>query len=109
MAIDVKSLTAAMITGARRAVGTRWPAIRALAEAELGKVALTIQEAQQMVARGEITAERAAQYVEMQRTHAQSVLINLRGIGVLTAREVLDAAIRAIGPVTAHFKAGKDI
>jgi hypothetical protein len=33
----------------------------------------------------------------------------VKGLGLLTAREALDAAARAIGPVQAHFKAGKDI
>jgi hypothetical protein len=109
MSIDVKSLTDTMIGGVRKAVGQRWPAIRALAEAELGKVAQTIRDVGQMVARGEITADRALEYVEMQRNHALSVLITVKGLGLLTAREALDAAARAIGPVQAHFKAGKDI
>jgi hypothetical protein len=35
MSIDVSSLTNTMIDGARRSIGERWPAIRAVAEPEL--------------------------------------------------------------------------
>lgn len=130
MSIDVESLSATMIGGVRKAIGERWPAIRAIAEPELRKLAQTIQDTHQLYAQGVIDASRAFQYVEMQRNHAVSVLLTVEGLGVLTARAALDAAARAAGAVVnrlvgfkliatkgesappsvkAQFKAGKDI
>ena len=121
MSIDIPSLTQTMITGVRNAISDRWPAIRAVAEPELYKIALTIEDVARKYAEGSITADRAAEIVEMQRNTAMSVVRTVEGLGILTAREALDAAAHAAGTAVNHvlgfellsvkakFKAGKDI
>ncbi|HTD83792.1 MAG TPA: hypothetical protein VK648_08390 [Gemmatimonadaceae bacterium] len=99
MSIDIGSLTNTMITGVRHAIGDRWSAIRALAEPELRKLAETLEDVQQLYASGRITADHAVQLVEMQRNTAISAVRTVEGLGVLTAREALDAAAHAAGAV----------
>jgi len=99
MSIDVTSITNKMITGVRDSVGERWSVIRAIAEPELRKLAQTLEDVQQLYASGEIDATRAFQLVEMQRNTAMSVLRTVEGLGVLTAREAVDAAAHAAGAV----------
>lgn len=99
MNLDVPSITNTMISGVRHAIGDRWAAIRALAEPELRKLAQTMEDVQQLYVDKEITADHAVQLVEMQRNTAMSVLRTVEGLGVLTAREALNAAAHAAGSV----------
>jgi hypothetical protein len=99
MSLDVASITNTMITGVRRAIGDRWTTIRALAEPELRKLAQTLEDVQQLYVDKEITADHAVQLVEMQRNAAMSVLCTVEGLGVLTARQALNAAMRAVAGV----------
>jgi hypothetical protein len=99
MSFDVASITNTMISGVRHTIGDRWATIRALAEPELRKLAQTLEDMRQLYADNEITADHAAQLVGMQRNVAMSVLRTVEGLGVLTAREALDAAAHAAGAV----------
>ena len=99
MNIDVNALTATMLNEARKAVSDRWPAIRALAETELRKLAQTLEDVNQLVANGTIDQARAAEYVRMQHNTALQVLRTVQGLGLLTARQTLEAATRAAGAV----------
>jgi len=99
MNIDVDSLTHTMIDDVRHTIGERWSTIRAVAEPELRKLAQTIEDVSQLHAKGVIDANRAFQLVEMQRNTAMSVLRTIEGLGVLTAREAVDAAAGAAGAV----------
>ena len=99
MNLDVGSLTNTMIDGVRHAVGDRWSAIRDLAEPELSLLAQKLETVQQLYADGKISADHAIQLVAMQRNTALSVLGTVQGLGVLTAREALNAAARAAGNV----------
>jgi hypothetical protein len=99
MSIDVTAVTNTMIQGVRRSVGERWSAIREIAEPELHKLAQTLEEVQQSYASGKIDANRAFELVEMQRNTAMSVLLAVEGLGILAAREAVDAAAEAAGSV----------
>jgi hypothetical protein len=99
MNFDVASITNTMITGVRHAIGDRWATIRALAEPELKKLAQTLEDVRELYAGQKITADHAVQLVEMQRNTAKSVLGTVEGLGLLTARDALDAAAHAAGAV----------
>lgn len=99
MNIDVNALTDTMLAEARNAVSDRWPSIRALAETELRKLAQTLEDVNQLVANGTIDQSRAAELVRIQHTTAFQVLRTVQGLGLLTARQTLDAATRAAGAV----------
>jgi hypothetical protein len=126
MKINIGSITRFMIADARQAAAGRWPAIRALAEPELRKLAKTLEDVRKLQASGAIDASRASALVAMQRDNAVKVLRSIEGIGVLTARAAVDAAAHAAGSVVngifgfdlipvpgpavkANFKAGKDL
>jgi len=128
MNLDVHAITKSMIDGVRGAIGGRWSTIRLVAEPELRKLAQTLEDVQQLYARGAVTADRASQMFEMQRNTALTVLRSIEGLGVLTARQAVDAAVRTAGLIVnrlvgfrliggssappsmkAKFKAGKDL
>ncbi|HUP60257.1 MAG TPA: hypothetical protein VNA69_07545 [Thermoanaerobaculia bacterium] len=99
MNIDVNALTTTMREAAANAVSDRWPAIRAIAEAELRKLAQTLEDVNQLLSDGTIDQSRATELVRMQQTTALTVLRTVQGLGLLTARQTIDAATRAAGAV----------
>jgi hypothetical protein len=99
MNIDVGSITKTMTDAVRAAVGDRWSTIRGVAEPELRKLAQTLEDVQKLHAEGVIDTNRALELVEMQRNAAFGVLKTVKGLGILTARQALEAAARAAGAV----------
>ena len=97
--LDLGSVTEAMTGAVRHTIGERWSLIRAVAEPELRKLAQTLDDVQQMHAKGEIDFTHAAQLVEMQRNAAVKVLLTIPGLGILTARPAVDSAVHAVAHV----------
>jgi hypothetical protein len=99
MNLDIGSITRTMTDAVRAALGERWSAIRGGAEPEFRKLAETLEDVQQMYAKGDIDMNRAFELVEMQRNTAFSVLKSVKGLGILTARQAIEAAAHAAGTV----------
>ena len=122
MSFDINTLTQSMIDAARNAVANRWPAVRAVAEVELRKLAQTIVDIDGLLRSGAIDRKRAGVMLHMQQNVVRGALRLLRGIGLLTAEKATEAAIvavaktvngvvkfRLLNGVTASFKAGTDL
>ena len=99
MNIDIRSITNTMTEAVRGALGERWSVIRGVAEPELRKLAQTLEDVSQLYAEGAIDENRAFQLVEMQRNTALAVLRTVEGLGLLTARQAVEAAAHAAGAV----------
>lgn len=98
-ALDVRSLGDSMIDAARDAVTARWPAVRALAEVELRKLAQTLEDIRALLEAGEIDTAGAHQLLRMQQNSARGVLCMVEGLGLLTAEEAVSAAGRAVAAI----------
>jgi len=126
MSLDVQSLAATMVEAVRTKVSSRWPALRALAEVEMRKLAQTLIDTQALYRSGQIDAPRARHLVKMQQNAARGVFLTIKGLGLLTAEQATTAAVRAVAAtvngtvdfvllpdggkeVQASFKAGKDL
>jgi hypothetical protein len=122
MSVDVEALGTGMIAAAREVVATRWPALRALAEVELRRLAISLQDVARLLQDGDINAERARHLIHIHRVTAHSVMKTVEGLGLKTAKDATGAALRsassiinrAVGfnlleGVTLDFKAGKDL
>ena len=99
MNLDVGSLATIMIEAVRKTIGNRWPAIRAIVELELRRLAQSLEDVQRLLAEGVIDRQRAMHHVEMHRNTAVSIVKTVEGIGLATAREVVDTAANAAGAV----------
>lgn len=95
MNINVEKVTRAMLGAARAEVADRWPAARAIAEFELGKLASTFAEMQKRLAAGDITLPGARALIRMQENCARSVLCTVEGISLLTSGRAVSAAMGA--------------
>lgn len=122
MRVSVDTIVETMLAAAREQAARQWPAARELASEELRKLASTLAYVKTLLDAGKINAVRARALLRMQENTARDVLRTIEGIGVLTARRTIDAAMRAAatlidlkdprrkvhGPA-ATFKAGKDL
>lgn len=122
MRVSVDTIVKTMLDAARGQAARQWPAARELASEELRKLASTLAYVKSLLDAGTINAVRARALLRMQENAAREVLRTIEGIGVLTARRTIDAAMRAAATLidlkdprikssdpTANFKAGKDL
>ncbi|MGZ5442314.1 MAG: hypothetical protein ACXW5U_08035 [Thermoanaerobaculia bacterium] len=122
MRVSVNTIVKTMLRAAREQAARQWPAARELASEEVRKLASTLAYVKSLLDAGTINAVRARALVRMQENAARSVLRTIEGIGVLTARRTIDAAMRAAATLidlkdprnkssdpAATFKAGKDL
>lgn len=126
MSLDLQALASTMLDAVRTNVSSRWPALRALAEMEMRKLAQTLLDTQALYLSGQIDESRARHLVKMQQNAARGVFLTVKGLGLLTAEQATTAAIRAVAAtvndalpfqllpdggkeVRASFKAGKDL
>jgi hypothetical protein len=119
---NAQLLTAGMIDAAREAVAERWPALRALAEVALRRLAESLNDVAALLEDGAIDAGRARQLVHIQQISARAILATV--LGLSTAEQVTQAAVRVAsepvnrvvgfpllpaGDTGSSFKAGKDL
>ena len=97
MSLQAEALGTAMIDAARAAVANRWPALRALAEVELKRLAQVLVDVEGMLVAGEMDVAHAQAFMNLQKRTVQTALQTIRGIGTLTARDVTTAAAVAVG------------
>jgi hypothetical protein len=126
MNLDLQSLANTMLDAVRTTASARWPALRALAEVEMRKLAQALIDIHALQQAGHISKARARQLVGMQRTATRGVLCTVKGLGLLTADQAIAAALGVVAgavngalkfklldvpgkEVKASFKAGKDL
>jgi hypothetical protein len=122
MKVTVSTIVKTMLDAARGQAARQWPAARELATEEVRKLASTLAFVKTRLDAGAINAVRARALLRMQENVAREVLRTIEGIGVLTARRTIDAAMRAAATLidlkdprnkssdpAATFKAGKDL
>ncbi|HYC91873.1 MAG TPA: hypothetical protein VEO54_21855 [Thermoanaerobaculia bacterium] len=98
-AFDVQALGSEMIAAARTALADRAPALEALAEMELRRLAGVLAEIGGLLAKGRIEKKRARGLIEIHRFTTRSVLLSLEGIGLLAADQAMKAVMRVAGAV----------
>jgi len=94
-AFDVTALGSAMIDAARGAVAERWPALQALAELELRRLAGALADIGSLLAKREIDLRRAQTLVQIHKLSVRSVLRSVEGLSLVAAEQTLDAIVLA--------------
>jgi len=96
MALNVKSLAAAMVAAAKGKLEDHWPEVREYAQTEARKTADTLASIERLLLTGQINTKQAKALLRMQRNSAQSVLLTIEGLGLLTVESALNAALGAV-------------
>jgi len=99
MSIKVNDVANTMVEAVRgplaRIVGKRWPAVRKLVTEEMQTLASALLKIKRQYDTGKIDAARARELLVMHARIVDDVLRHIKGIGIYTARQTIDAAVRA--------------
>ncbi|MGZ5441973.1 MAG: hypothetical protein ACXW5U_16375 [Thermoanaerobaculia bacterium] len=95
----MKELGKAMIDAARAAVAEHGPALQAMAEMELRRLAGVLADIGSLLAQGEIDQERALKLVNIHQLSVRSVLRSVEGLSLLAAEHAMQAVARVAGAV----------
>ena len=96
MSLQAAALGTAMIDAARAAVARRWPALQALAEVELRRLAQGLVDIEGLLLAGKIDRQSAQTLIGLQQRTVHTALKSIQGIGTLTARDATTAAAKAV-------------
>jgi hypothetical protein len=100
---DATALGAQMIDAARAALLTeRGPALRAMGEAELRRLAGALADIQSLLSRGEIDPDRAKVMANIHQLSVRSVLRSVEGLSLVATEQAMQAAARAGAAVVNH-------
>ena len=94
---DVEALGKEMLAAVRAVLSSRGPALRAMGEAEIRRLAGALADIAAMLARGEIDRERAKALAVIHRNTVESVLRSIEGLSLLATRAALKAVTRVAG------------
>ncbi len=96
MSLDAGQLAATMLSAALAVLEQKTPVIRAYAEGEFRKIAQAIVTIEALVAADRISPAEAALHVQLQRGASRTVLMTVKGLGLLEAEAAINAALDAV-------------
>ncbi len=96
MPLDVNQLTSQMLGAATPILKAAAPEAESFAKTEFTKVAITMASVAEQLAAGQMDKQQAALLLDMQRTATRNVLLTVQGMGLLTAANVVNAALAAV-------------
>ena len=99
MALSTEKLAKAMLAAAKGKLDKNWPEIKEYAYTEARKTAETLLLIERLALTGEINQAQAKALLRMQKASAQSVLLAVEGLGLLTAEAAINAAVGAVKEV----------
>jgi hypothetical protein len=95
-ALSVGPLVEKMVAAARDSLGRDWSKARAFAEPQFDNLARSLVNIGELTAQGAITAEEAAALLEVHKHTTRTVLLAVKGIGLLAAEKAVNAALGAV-------------
>jgi hypothetical protein len=94
--IKVDQLVASMMQAAQGVLAHKWPEARDYAETEFRKIGEAIAFVEAQRALNLMNDEKARLHLEMQKNAATSVLLALKGLGILTVEAAINAALDVV-------------
>lgn len=96
MALDIQNLLKEMLGAASQVFSKKWPDVKDYAEEEFKKFSRNIVEIERMKFEGKITEEKAKLQMEIQKNSIKTVLLAVKGIGMVTTEQAINAAIDVV-------------
>ena len=96
MALDVAGVAEQMLQASKGVFAGKWPKAKAYAESEFKKLAETLAMIEKLRLSGQITEEEAGLQLQIQKNATRSVLLTLKGLGLLMVEEALNAALNVV-------------
>lgn len=96
MAIDAKQLVKTMLGAASTELKEAWPEVKEFAESEAQKIASDILMIEKLHLAGRISKKRARLHLQIQKNASKTVLLTIKGMGLIAVEEAINATVRAI-------------
>lgn len=96
MSLKVGDLASDMIAAAKGALAKEWPDVRAYAESEFRRLARTLNDVVRLAEDEKISATEAKSLLRIHRNTTLTVLLTVKGLGVLAAEKAINAALKAV-------------
>ena len=92
-------LAGSMFAAAQGTLKNDWPRVRAFAEPELARLAQSLVDIGQLLAEGKISEMEARSLLEIHKNTTRTVLLTIKGLGLLAAENAINAALGAVRDV----------
>jgi alanine dehydrogenase len=96
MALDVASLAEEMLQASKTVFKGKWSKVKDYAESEFKKLAETLVLIEKLRISGQIGKAEAALQLQIQKNATRTVLLTLKGLGLLTVEEAINAALSVV-------------
>lgn len=96
MSLKVGDLASDMIAAAKAPLADDWPEVRDYAESEFKSLARTLNDIVRLAEKDKITAAEAKSLLRIHRNTTLTVLLTVKGLGVLAAERAINAALKAV-------------
>jgi hypothetical protein len=94
--IDIPTLIKDMADAAKKVLKSNWKELKPFAEQQLKNLAENIKLIAALKAKGKIDEEKAKLHLAIQKESARTVFLTIEGIGILTAENAINAALKVI-------------
>jgi hypothetical protein len=96
MANRWEKLSEAMVSGASRKLGARWPGLRSYAKPEFEKLAITIDSVADRRKRGSLKHREAVALLDLQRASSRAMLTAHKHVDLVVADDLIEAALGSV-------------
>lgn len=96
MALDIGALAGAILGAVKPVLQKHWKDAKNYADTESRKLAATLENIADLLAKGKISREQAKILVEMQTNSMRAVFLTVEGIGVIAAQKAINVAVDAV-------------
>lgn len=94
--IDINTLIKEMTEAAKKELKSKWKEVKPFAEQQLKSFAENIKMIAVLKAKGKINEEKARLHLAIQKESARTVLLTIEGIGLITAENAINAALKVV-------------
>ena len=99
MSLDTSALVKDMLSAAKDNLGKFWKQAKPFAENETLNMANKLLLIEKLKLQGKITKEEALLHIEIQKSAFRTVLLSIKGLGLIAVEGTINAALGAIAKV----------
>ena len=99
MSLDTSALVKDMLSAAKDNLGKFWKQAKPFAENETLNMANKLLLIEKLKLEGKITKEEALLHIEIQKSAFRTVLLSIKGLGLIAVEGTINAALGAIAKV----------
>lgn len=96
MPLDTSALVKEMLAAAKENLGKLWKQVKPFVENETLGMVNKLLMIEKLKLQGKITEEEALLHVEIQKSAFRTVLLSIKGLGLITAENIINAALGAV-------------